>query len=93
MFWDICTLLGVKVDQRHYVFETYASFLHSTQLNGVLLAMILCAVSTNLYADTPCAATQKILDNVLMFFLFFFSSPSYLNSFQKHHGNIIMPKL
>lgn len=45
---------GLRWNWGHHVFNTNASFLHSTQLNEVLLAMILRAVSTNLYTGTLC---------------------------------------
>ncbi len=69
---------GLRWNRGHHMFKTNASFLHSTQLNEVLLAMILRAVSTNLYTGTLCrhpsCCNTKILDHVFIFCLFFFSS-------------------
>lgn len=81
------------------VFKRNASFLHSTRLNEVLLAMILRAVSTNLYTGTLCrhqlCCNTKILDHVLIFSVFClpllsFLPPPYFNwplLFKKQHEN------
>lgn len=67
---------GLRWNRGRHVFKTNASFLHSTQLNEVLLAMILRAVSTNLYTGTLCrhpsCCNTKILDHVIIFCLFSF---------------------
>lgn len=90
---------GLRWNWGRHVLETNASFLHSTQLNEVLLAMILRAVSTNLYTGTLCrhpsCCNTKILDHVLIFFFFFTFSlpllssapPPYFNFFEKQHVN------
>lgn len=90
---------GLRWNRGRHVFKTNASFLHSTQLNEVLLAMILRAVSTNLYTGTLCrhplCCNTKILDHVFIFclfpFVFFFfvlclpplKKPSFSNNYLK----------
>lgn len=62
---------GLRWNWSRHVFKRNASFLYSTWLNEVLLAMILRAVSTNLYTDTLCrhllCCNTKILDHLLIF--------------------------
>lgn len=67
---------GLRWNWGRHMFKTNVSFLHSTRLNEVLLAMILRAVSTNLYTGTLCrhplCCNTEILDHFLIFCLLSF---------------------
>lgn len=82
LFWDICTLLlklkGSRWNRGHHVLQIVASFLHSTQLNEVVLCHAPSppgAVSAARHTDKlcrhlPCAATRSTSPTVFIIFYF-----------------------